>query len=104
MGKVYLGERYINKELVAEGHAWVYRQYMTDPLLLVNEAAARFNDVGLWFDDNPIAPWDWRQGTRGVVEHNNPSCGNKRYCREMRSCVEAKFYLQECGLNRLDGE
>ena len=79
---------------------------MTDPLLLVNEAVARFNDVGFWIDDNPIAPRDWRQGTRGVVEQKeyNPSCGNKRYCREMSSCKEAKFYLQECGLTRLDGD
>ncbi|MGY6771861.1 excalibur calcium-binding domain-containing protein [Gallibacterium sp. ZY190522] len=31
------------------------------------------------------------------------SCDDgKRYCKEMRSCEEAKFYLNQCGLSRLD--
>jgi hypothetical protein len=32
------------------------------------------------------------------------SCGGKKYCRDMTSCEEAKFHLQECGLTRLDGD
>lgn len=32
------------------------------------------------------------------------SCGKKRYCTEMLSCGEAQFYLQQCGLSRLDGD
>ncbi|MDA3978529.1 MULTISPECIES: excalibur calcium-binding domain-containing protein [Gallibacterium] len=31
------------------------------------------------------------------------SCDDgKRYCKEMRSCEEAKFYLNQCGVGRLD--
>jgi hypothetical protein len=26
----------------------------------------------------------------------------KKYCKEMKSCAEAKFYLTQCGLTRLD--
>lgn len=29
-------------------------------------------------------------------------CGSKKYCKHMRSCSEAKFYLYQCGLSRLD--
>jgi hypothetical protein len=29
-------------------------------------------------------------------------CGNKKYCKQMTSCKEAKFYLEECGLKKLD--
>jgi hypothetical protein len=29
-------------------------------------------------------------------------CGSKKYCKEMSSCAEAKFYLTQCGLSRLD--
>lgn len=29
-------------------------------------------------------------------------CGTKRYCKEMKSCAEAKFHLQQCGLKKLD--
>ena len=31
-------------------------------------------------------------------------CGEKRTCGQMSSCAEARFYLNECGLNRLDGD
>ena len=29
-------------------------------------------------------------------------CGTKRYCKEMSSCEEARFYLEKCGLSGLD--
>ena len=32
------------------------------------------------------------------------TCGGKRYCGEMTSCAEARFYLTRCGLTRLDGD
>lgn len=32
------------------------------------------------------------------------TCGTKRYCREMSSCAEARFHLNQCGLQRLDGD
>lgn len=31
-------------------------------------------------------------------------CGAKRTCGEMASCEEARFYLTQCGLSRLDGD
>ncbi len=31
------------------------------------------------------------------------TCAGKRYCREMTSCEEAKFYLTQCGVATLDG-
>ena len=31
-------------------------------------------------------------------------CGSKRYCRQMNSCEEAKAFLSQCGLSRLDGD
>lgn len=30
------------------------------------------------------------------------NCGEKRYCKEMKSCSEAIFHLKECGLKKLD--
>jgi len=106
IGRIWLDGRDINRELVAEGHAWVYRRYMTDHSLLEDEESARSNQIGLWSLDNPIPPWDWRRGGRAIVMPGslNPDCGAKRYCREMRSCEEAMFYLTECGLSRLDGD
>ena len=31
-------------------------------------------------------------------------CGSKRYCRQMNSCEEAKAFLNQCGLSRLDSD
>ena len=33
IGRVYLGDRDINAEMVREGHAWVYQRYVRDPHL-----------------------------------------------------------------------
>mgnify|MGYP002615906140 CR=1 FL=1 len=30
------------------------------------------------------------------------SCADSKYCKEMSSCAEAKFHLNECGESRLD--
>jgi Excalibur calcium-binding domain len=34
----------------------------------------------------------------------NGQCAGKHYCNEMIFCEEAKFYLTQCGLSRLDGD
>lgn len=34
--------------------------------------------------------------------HNNNDCGSKDKCTEMTSCEEAKFYLKNCGVEKLD--
>jgi len=34
----------------------------------------------------------------------NMTCGSKYYCKEMTSCEEAQYYLNQCGLTRLDGD
>ncbi len=63
IGKVYLGDRYINAEMVADGAAWVYRKYSKDPELLELERQAREEGRGLWAlqEDQRVAPWEWRR-------------------------------------------
>ena len=65
VGKVRLGNRDINRELVREGHAWAYRQYLKDRSLLADEAAAREAKRGLWAEEDVMPPWEWRQAARG---------------------------------------
>lgn len=33
-----------------------------------------------------------------------PVCGTKRYCKQMTSCDEAKYYMTQCGLDKLDSD
>jgi len=61
VGRMYLGNRDTNRELVAEGHAWVYRKYNQDKSLLDDEQVARDAGLGLWSQPNPVPPWEWRR-------------------------------------------
>jgi len=115
VAKVYRDGRDMNREMVREGHAWVYRKYLRDRSLLEDERQAREAEAGLWAlpEAQRVPPWEWRHG--GLTRQLQPSrvepapgggftCGAKRYCREMASCEEARFYLERCGLRRLDGD
>lgn len=51
----------VNKTQVDRGLAWVYRKYTNDPGLIQAEAIARSDRKGLWYDPNPIAPWEYRR-------------------------------------------
>jgi endonuclease YncB( thermonuclease family) len=121
VAQLWAGESCIGCELVRGGHAWAYREYLRDPQLLRLEAEARAARRGLWSlpVQQWVPPWEWRHGARaasgalpearGLLAPDDSlgdgfSCGAKRYCKEMSSCAEARFYLQRCGMTRLDGD
>ena len=55
--------RYLNEEIVYEGYAWWYRQYAPgDKVLEGLEDDARQHKRGLWADNQPVPPWEWRKG------------------------------------------
>ncbi len=67
VGMVLINGENINQLIVAEGHGWVFRKYCTAGYCkewLDLEAKAKAARVGLWEDDNPKAPWDWRAQQR----------------------------------------
>ena len=115
---VYAGDTWVNAELVSSGAAWVYRQYSDDPKLLAMENEARAAKRGLWSlpEAEQTPPWEWRKNKRagtavattGEKSKPKPSpssgftCGSKRTCKEMTSCEEAMFFLNECGMRKLD--
>lgn len=123
VARVYAGDVDVNLALVREGAAWVYRKYSKDKALLEAEANARRARRGLWAQSDgqgePIPPWEWRHRKSAAssvapvapvapetprAAKSEPACGSKHYCREMTSCAEARFYLEQCGLRRLDGD
>ena len=61
VGHIWLGSRDINREIVREGHAWVYRRYMKDKSLLDDENHARQGKLGLWSLPDAVQPWEWRR-------------------------------------------
>jgi endonuclease YncB( thermonuclease family) len=57
---IYNDSLNLNHELVKNGLAWHYVKYSKDTMLQTFENNARIKKIGLWLDENPIAPWDWR--------------------------------------------
>jgi micrococcal nuclease len=64
VGRIYLGERFINAEMVRDGFAWRYPQYDRPGEFTAAEADAHEHRRGLWADPNPVPPWEWRRAKR----------------------------------------
>jgi endonuclease YncB( thermonuclease family) len=65
VGKVYHGENYINRAMVAAGNAWFYADYAEHEYDLANaEADARRRRIGIWQKADPQAPWMYRKEKR----------------------------------------
>lgn len=64
VGTVFIDGINVNREMVKNGYAWVYRQYAHDATLMDLEKAARSKRIGLWMLDNPIYPPDFRKSKK----------------------------------------
>jgi endonuclease YncB( thermonuclease family) len=121
VGKVLVGSVDVNLEQVRKGMAWVYRQYAHDQSYFAAEKSAKAARIGLWSKSGAVPPWEFRHGkAAGAVQagegsrSSSParpvavgtaaagSCGAKRTCGQMASCEEARHYLHDCGLQKLD--
>lgn len=82
LGKVVAFGRDVNLEQVKAGLAWHYKHYQEEQtpedrrLYADAEAEARRARRGLWADQNPIPPWDFRRGKRGAAEDGGPAVGS----------------------------
>ena len=114
VGNIKAGDVDVNLEMVKSGLAWHFKKYESEQSEADRtaydqaEKAARSDIIGLWSEPDPIAPWDFRDGKTEkpapapVVEEPQETCGNKRYCKQMATCDEAKHYLNDCGVSKLD--
>jgi len=50
----------VNETMLTKGFAWHYRKYDNSVYWQQLEDNARKQKRGLWADDNPIPPWQWR--------------------------------------------
>lgn len=65
--------RDINREMVAEGMAWAYRQYLQgayESEYINGETLARSRRAGLWRESNPQPPWEFRKVHQGRGKHS----------------------------------
>lgn len=77
---VFRDDLNVNMQLVQDGHAWAYREYLESPAYCVLESEARTAHRGLW-NGNAIAPWEWRHKAAVYTDYRGETVGN---------CVAAK--------------
>ncbi|HEY6094180.1 MAG TPA: thermonuclease family protein [Gallionellaceae bacterium] len=114
VAELSVGGRSVNEEQVRRGMAWEYSHFHRNRKYLALQSEAQRARRGLWGQSIPPEPPEqWRKthpesqavaslGKPGAVQHD-PACGKKHQCSQMRSCEEARFYLQQCGVKSLDG-
>lgn len=72
VGKVMFSGKDVNLSQIKRGLAWHYKKYeneqdVEDRSIYANaEYQAQRDKIGLWFDANPIPPWDFRKQKRGL--------------------------------------
>lgn len=79
VGKVRVDGSNVNLEQIRRGMAWHYKKYKTELVLddrlayLHAQEDARKAGLGLWIDQSPIPPWDFRKSKKfpTVVETSN---------------------------------
>jgi len=59
----------VNKEMLRLGMVWHYKKYSNNAEYAQLENLARKNRVGLWQDQNAIAPWLWRENKKNESKH-----------------------------------
>lgn len=71
VAEVFKGGQSVDLQMVQEGRAVVYRQYLsacaaTKDRYLQAEAKAKQRKLAFWSQANPVMPWDFRAGKRGT--------------------------------------
>ncbi|MEP0872887.1 thermonuclease family protein [Trichocoleus desertorum AS-A10] len=71
VAEVFKNGQSVDLQMVQEGRAVVYRQYLNDcaatkDRYLQAEAKAKQRKLAFWSQANPVMPWDFRAGKRGT--------------------------------------
>ena len=99
LGNVYLGEEWVNLELVKAGLAWHYTFYSKDKTMAAAETKAKAAKRGIWSQPNQTPPWDFRRG-KGValIEIGQPNTavfisrtGTKYHREDCRFVTKSKL-------------
>jgi micrococcal nuclease len=75
IAQVNVGATNVNTEMVKKGWAWVYRKFTEDPKMIAQEETARKSKIGLWQDENPVAPWEYRSEQRKLRAEQAKAAG-----------------------------
>jgi len=88
--------RMLNEVVLREGYA----NLLTIPPNV--KYTERFRRAYRYAVENRRGLWKGRRDREDKTTDHR--CGTKKFCSQMRSCEEALYYFQRCGLRRLDGD
>lgn len=96
IGEVILpGATNLNLAILRNGFAWWYREYAPKEKEYESaEAEAKTAKRGLWADNNPVAPWDFRRG-KGV-DSAKPQTGEEKALSHWLTISSGKRHNSAC--------
>ncbi|WP_028954526.1 thermonuclease family protein [Synechocystis sp. PCC 7509] len=111
VAELYVGKQSVNLQMVKDGQAVVYRQYLsgcaaTKDQYLQAEVQAKKQRLGFWNQKSPVMPWDYRRGKRSSNPQINkvasstrtqslPNCTNSDCnCSDFQTQVQAQQVLK----------
>lgn len=71
LGDLWDGDKWLNLEMVEGGHSWWYRKYSDSEELALAEQQAKQARRGLWQEETPQPPWEFRNGPRPPSADSN---------------------------------
>ncbi len=109
VAELYVGKQSINLQMVKDGQAVVYHQYLqgcaaTKDQYLQAQVQAKKQRIGFWNQKSPVMPWDYRRGKRSpqtptkvvspVQTRSLPSCTNSDCnCSDFKTQAQAQQVL-----------
>ena len=108
---VFSNGKNINQQMIADGYAWEYTYDMP------YKYKTQFQDAELDAEEveSGLRAKNACRGERKAIESepatvpdntgtSSYSCSAKKYCTQMITCEEAMYYLNSCGLSKLDAD
>ena len=64
VARSYINDNELGLLMIQAGYAWHFKKYSHDLVLAEAETSAKNSQRGLWADQSPVAPWEWRKKVR----------------------------------------
>jgi micrococcal nuclease len=61
VGIVFCNDQNINEAMISTGMAWHFTRYDDNPRWITLQERTKKKRIGLWSDDSPTPPWEWRK-------------------------------------------
>ena len=87
LGFIFVEDIDVNAQMIQDGWAWHYKKYNDEERLAHLEDEARTEKRGLWADQNPLPPWEFRARKKTPETNPDSSTSEKKYWLNTSSSV-----------------